>query len=380
MKLIFPSMLCLAVTAGLLAAGCSKQSAPAASQSAPQQYKLLTAAKSSAHLELQYACTIKGQQDVDLYPQVSGTIESILVDDGAEVTKGQRLFVIDPLAYQAAYEKAVANVSNAEATLATKKLNSENQTTLLAQHATSVFAQKSAQNEYHAAEAALALARAEMAAAKNDLDHTEILSPVHGVLGMVKYKVGALVSPNITSPLVSVSDNSRVHAYFSISEGDSIAVGRAIGEFEKDSKQEFKPPRVKLRLSDGSLYDTEGDLDAASGVIDEATGSVTIRATFDNPTGILRAGGAATLLLPIDINDVIVIPQTATFWVQDKAFVYAVENGVAKSRQIRVYPLDDGKSYVVQEGLKEGETIISEGAGLVREGTKVAAAAEGSAK
>ncbi|MBQ9275008.1 MAG: efflux RND transporter periplasmic adaptor subunit [Succinivibrio sp.] len=336
-------------------------------------YPTVTLAPTEATLQKEYSASLKGIQDVDVYPQVTGTIASIEVQDGALVNNGQVLLTIDPISYEAAYEKALANVNSAKAKLATSQLTYESRQKLLAQKAISYYDTQSALNTYNADQAALKQAEAELKGAENDLTHTNICSPLTGVSGIIKVRVGDLVSPSMSEPLVSLSDNSQILAYFSLSEREGLALSKWSGRYQNLSKL---APKVKLRLSDNTIFEEEGVIDAVSGVIDSSTGAVTIRAVFPNPEGILKSGGSATLIIPIELKDQLVIPQTATYEIQDRKFVYKVVDGKATSTQINVMPVDDGRTYVVIDGLKEGDVIISEGAGLVREGVQVNVASQ----
>lgn len=355
----------LLLSVGLLLSACQKKKSAAPREGS---YPVMVAQKSNRTLKTGYAATIKGKQTVEVRPQISGMITKILINEGDAVKKGELLFVIDQTAYKAAYEIAVANVQSAEANLSTAKLVLESNRDLYKQNVVSEFDLTTAQNDLKAAKAKLALAQAEEVSARNNLSFTEVRSPVNGVASMIPYRVGALVSSSITDPLVTVADDSEVYAYFSMAESQVLDLIQKYGSLQKAISQ---MPPVELQMSNGKMYPYKGHIDAVSGTIGNTTGAVSLRAVFQNPERLLREGGSGTVVIPSQVNNSIVIPQTATFELQDRIFVYKVVNGLATSQQIMVLDQNNGSEYIVESGLNVGDSIISEGAGLVREGTVV---------
>ncbi|MGI6222267.1 MAG: efflux RND transporter periplasmic adaptor subunit [Prevotella sp.] len=345
---------------------CSKkQQAQSAST-----YKTLTVSKSSATFQKEYSCTLQGVQAVEVRPQVSGTIKKICVREGANVKKGQVMFIIDQVPYKAAVANARATVANAKASVSSARLTLKSKEQLRKDNVVSDYDVEQALNSLNEAVATLQSAQAQLTSAVNDLSYTEVRSPADGVIGMIPYREGALVSSSIEEPLATVSDNSEVHAYFSISEAEAQKLISQYGSLNAAIKQ---MPTVQLRMSDGSVYEGKGKVDAVSGNVDSETGAVTIRASFSNSKGLLRNGGTGTILMPYEVSNSIIIPQEATYELQDKIFVYRVVNGKTKSTAITVLDYDDGTHYVVSSGLKVGDVIIAEGAGLLQEGIEVKA-------
>ena len=315
-----------------------------------------------------YSAAISGVQTVEIRPQVSGMITDILIEEGENVTKGQVLFVIDQTPYKAAYEIAVANVKSAEAALSTAKLILASNKDLYAQDVVSEFDLMTAQNDLTEAEARLALCKAEEVNASNNLSYTEVRSPVNGVASMIPYRVGALVSSNITQPLVTVSDDSHVYAYFSMAENQMLDMVQQYGSLNNAIRQ---MPEVELIMSSGQKYEHTGKINAISGTISESTGSVSIRAVFSNRNHLLRNGGSGTIIIPTTLHDCIIIPQSATYELQDRVFVYKVIDGKASSTEIRIASQNNGVEYIVTDGLEVGDIIVAEGAGLIKEGTAI---------
>lgn len=322
-------------------------------------YKTLVVSPGRCVMEKEYSATLKGVQSVEVRPQVSGTITEIRVGECERVRRGEVMFVIDQAPYRAALQTAEAAEANARLTLKSKGQ-------LHAEGVVSDFDVAQARNDLASAEAARDEAKAALASARNDLSYTEVKSPVDGVAGMMPYRVGALVSLSVEEPLTVVSDNSRVYAYFSVTEAE---MQRLIADHGSLERAMSTLPKVGLRMSDGTEYEGQGTVDAISGNVDSEKGSVTLRATFRNPSTLLRNGGSGTLVVPFERDSAIVIPQEATYEIQDKKFVYRVVDGKAKSTEVAVEPLNDGKDYVVTAGLKAGDVIVAEASKLAAEAT-----------
>ena len=331
-------------------------------------YETMTVSLSDRTLTTGYSAAISGVQTVEIRPQVSGMITDILIEEGENVQKGQVLFVIDQTPYKAAYEIAVANVKSAEASLSTARLILQSNKDLYAQDVVSEFDLMTAQNDLTEAEARLALCKAEEVNASNNLSYTEVRSPVNGVASMIPYRVGALVNSNITQPLVTVSDDSRVYAYFSMAENQMLDMVKQYGSLDNAIRQ---MPQVELIMSNGDRYEHTGKINAISGTISESTGSVSIRAVFSNRNHLLRNGGSGTIIIPTTLTGCMVIPQSATYELQDRIFVYKVVDGKASSTEIHIAPQNNGVEYIVTDGLEVGDVIVAEGAGLIKEGTPI---------
>ena len=331
-------------------------------------YPTLEIELSDRTLTTGYSAAISGVQTVEIRPQVSGMITDILIEEGEGVRKGQVLFVIDQTPYKAAYEIAMASVKSAEAALSTAKLIYESNQKLFDQDVVSEFDLMTAKNDLIDAEARLTLCKAEEVNASNNLSYTEVRSPVNGVASMIPYRVGALVNSNISQPLVTVSDDSKVYAYFSMAENQMLDMVQQYGSLNNAIQQ---MPEVELIMSNGQVYEHKGKINAISGTISESTGAVSIRAVFNNRNHLLRNGGSGSIIIPSEYKNRIVIPKTATYELQDRIFVYRVINGKASSTEITVSPQDNGKEYIVNSGLEVGDIIIAEGAGLIKEGTAI---------
>lgn len=365
MKTIRPFLTLLTIASLLAACHNSSQQQRHGDQA---QYKTMTVARGDQTLVSSYTARLQGRQIVEIRPQVSGRITRICINEGQQVSKGQTLFVIDQVPYQAALQVAKANVATAEAKLATAQMNYDNDRTLQAGHVVSDYTVQTSLNLLNEAKAALTLAKAQEESARNDLSYTEVKSPVNGSASMIPYHVGALVSSSIQEPLVTVADDHETYAYFSITENLALDLIQQYGALQRFVSQ---VPAVQLRLSNGTIYQQQGRIDAVSGTVEESTGAVTLRAVFPNPQHLLHNGGSASVLLSTKRQNCIVIPQEATFELQNRIFVYRVVDGKTKSTPIEVFRQNNGREYIVEQGLNEGDVIISEGAGLLKEGVKV---------
>lgn len=349
-----------------------KQQPSQQQQAQASVYPVLKLTTADRTLSESYTAVIESKQYVEVRPQVSGIITDVLVKEGANVRKGETLFIIDTIPYAAAYRQALAAVASAEAQVATAKLNLTGSEELYKQKVISDFELQTSVNSYNTAVANLANAKAQEASAANNLSFTKVKSPVNGSAGMTSIRVGAVVTA-MGESLINVSDNSQMHVYFSLPEKEVLALTAEYGSIEKTIAAY---PEVTLTLNDGSTYGYKGKIDAISGIVDKTTGTLSLRAVFSNPEGRLMSGASALINIPYERKNCIVIPQEATFEVQDKIFAYKVVDGKATSSQIRVFKVNDGKEYIVEDGLQVGDVIVAKGAGLLREGTPIAAASD----
>lgn len=324
---------------------------------------------SSASLSNSYPATIKGKQDVEIRPMVSGFITKLNVDEGSIVRKGQSLFTIDPVQYQAAVNVAKANVETAKAALSTQQLTVNNKRELNKKQIISDYDLQMAENQLLQSKANLAQAEAQLINAKNNLSYTNVTSPSDGVVGVVPFRVGSLVSPSSATPLTTVSDISQMFVYFSMTEKQLLNLTREGGSVKEILE---KMPPVRLQLIDGTMYADSGRVETISGVIDQSTGAVSMRAAFPNARNILRSGGTANVVFPNQLENIILVPQPATIEIQDKKFVYVAQaDNTLKTTEITVYPLNDGKYYLVTAGLKPGDKIVIEGVQNFKDGQTI---------
>lgn len=348
----------------LIVAGCKE--VPRMQMEA--EYDVMTVRPSDRMLSSTYSAAIRGRQDINIYPQVGGTLTKLCVVEGQRVKTGQTMFIIDQVPYEAALQTAVANVEAAMAQLATAQLTYDSKEELYKENVVSAFDLSTARNALLTAKAQLAQAKAQEVNARNNLSYTVVKSPADGVVGTLPYRVGALVSSAIPQPLTTVSDNSDMYVYFSMTENQLLELIRQYGSKDEALK---KMPGIELVLNDRSTYPQGGKIESISGVIDSNTGAVSLRAVFPNKEGLLHSGGAGNVVIPSQRTGVLVIPQTATYEVQDKYYVFRVVDGKAVSTPVQVTRVNGGQEYIVENGLNVGDVIVTKGAGLLREGTPI---------
>lgn len=336
---------------------------------ASNDFAVETIQTTTADLKTSYPATIKGMQDIEIRPKVSGYLVKLLVDEGATVRKGQPLFLIDSEQYRATVKAAKAQIRVCRANIATQKLTVDNKRMLFKQNIISSYDLKMAENTLASYEAQLAAAEAQLQSAQDNLRWCTVASPADGVVGSIPYRVGSLVSGQSAEALTTVSNISKMYVYFSMTEKQLLALTREAGGVNAAIK---KMPAVSLVLSDGTTYSQSGTISTVSGVIDPSTGSVQMRATFDNAQHILRSGGTGSILIPTHASDAIMVPQSATFDVQDKKFVYVVNaDKTVATREITVLPQNNGQTYVVASGLRAGERIVVDGVNQLKNGQKI---------
>ena len=361
----------------ILSACGSKGDASAAAGAAPA-LAVETITPGSIELETVFPSTIKGKTDIEVRPMVSGNITAVHVDEGQRVHKGQALFTIDQVPYQAAVDQAQASVNVASTAVQTAQISYDSNKALFDKNIISAHALQISANQLAQAKAQLAQAQAGLVNAQKNLSYTQVIAPSDGIVGTIPLRVGALASPSGLA-LTTVSDNSQVYAYFSLNEkqildltdGGASTLEAAIAAM----------PEVKLRLANGTVFPNPGKVATVSGVIDASTGSATVRALFSNNNNMLRSGSTGSVIMPMNQTDVIIVPQKATFEVQDRKFVYTVDaDNVLHSTPIEVLGIQDGRNYVVTSGLNQGDRIVVEGVGVkARDGitiTPVDAAAQ----
>ncbi|MCX2451745.1 efflux RND transporter periplasmic adaptor subunit [Pedobacter sp. PLR] len=349
----------------------SKQGGPGAGPAQVKEYKVLELQPRSATLNTDYPASIQGQQNIEIRPRVDGYVEKIFVDEGSVVRKGQPLFKINAPQFEQEVRTATASIKAAEADVSAANMAVNKVKPLVEKDIVSKYELESAQYTYQAKLAALAQAKAALSNARTNLGYTTVTSPVDGVVGAIPFRLGSLVSGTNTEPLTTVSSTGNVYAYFAFNE-------KLLLHFFKDgsgmtlAQKLAKLPEVSLILSDGTLYDHKGRIQTITGQINTTTGSANVRASFPNPKGMIRSGSSATVRIPDAIKDAILVPQSATFELQDKRFAVVVDkDGKTKSTAITVMKNTAGTYFVVEEGLKAGDKIVLEGVATLKDDTQI---------
>jgi membrane fusion protein (multidrug efflux system) len=331
---------------------------------APQTYSELTLGPRSTTIYNDFPATIEGIEIVQLRPMVDGYLEKIYAPEGANVSKGELLFQIQNPVYEQAVVTAKAAVTSAQANVNAAKMNVEKVRPLVEKDIVSKYELESAQYTLQSQVAALDEANAALHNAETNVGYTTLRSPITGVMGSIPYKIGDLISSTTSTPLTSLSRIDQVFAYFALSEKQLLNLSNRVPGATLQDKLDHLP-QVSLVLADGSQYPQKGRLMTASGFISTGTGTVSLKAQFVNPTGIIHSGASAVVRIPRTIDTALLVPQSATYQLQNKIFAYQViEGNKVISMPITGSATNDGKFIVVTGGLQRGDKILLNGFNL----------------
>lgn len=335
--------------------------------SAPQAVPVVTLKASTETTYQEYPAAITGLSTVEIRPQVAGILERVYVDEGTFVREGQPLFKIDDRPFTEQLNQANANLQAAEAAVESAKLEVEKMSRLTEQKMLSDFQLKTAQAAHKAALAQLEQAKAQVASARINVGYTTIKAPVSGYIGRLLRKQGSLVSPTDPDALTQLSDVRQLHVYFSLAERDFI---RFRDQYTGNSLEEklANVPPVHLILPDNSVYQSPGKIDMVDGQFDPNTGAITLRATFPNENGLLRAGNTGKIRLGLKHREAILVPQSATVELQDKIFVYALDDSNKVAKQPISIIAKSGPNYLIRHGLRSGDRIVVKGMDYLQDG------------
>ena len=315
----------------------------------------------------EYPASVEGIVNVEILPQVSGSLDKVFVDEGAYVSAGQPIFKINDLPYRAQYNNAVASLHAAQAAVLNAQLEVEKITPLVQNKVVSEYQLKTAQAALEVANANVEQAKANVSTAQINLGYTLIKAPVSGYIGRLLKKQGSLVAPTDADALTLLSDVHNVRAYFSLGEKDFVDFKEQYpGETLQDKLK--KLPTVTLLLADGSEYGKQGNIDMIDGQFDKNTGAITLRASFPNAQGLLRSGNTGKIRLSLLHRDALIIPESATVDMQDKVFVFTVGDSSKVKKQAITIVGQNGDNYLVKDGVKVGDQIVLSGVDKLQEG------------
>ena len=348
---------------------CKNGNQPQAGHS-PMPFPVQTVEKSNVTTYTEYAANIEGVQNIEIRPKVDGFIDRIYVDEGAEVKKGQLLFKLSAETLNQQVNAAKANISVAEAQVVSAQVEVDKITPLVEKNIVSSVQLKTAKSNLNAANAQLAAAKANYQNAKENLDYTIIKSPVDGMIGSIPYKVGSLVGRTETNPLTTVSNIKNVYAYFTLNEKQLLQFNRQLNGSSVEEKIE-QMPEVELVLADGTIYDEKGRIETINGMVNPRTGSISYRAIFPNTNHLLRSGISGKVKMPSDVNNIVLLPQQATFELQGKKFVYLVnKDNKVQSKEVIVSNTTD-THFIVKNGVQAGQKFVVDGLIKLREGMEI---------
>lgn len=326
-----------------------------------------TVNESSQETFIDYPAAIQGASDLEIRPQIAGTIDRVLVNEGQLVSKGQLLFQISELPFRAQLNNAKAALSAAKAAVLNAQLEIDKLSPLVQAKVVSAFQLQTAKTTHQIALANVEQASAAVNSAQINLNYTQIKAPISGYIGRLPKKQGSLVSPTDVDALTQLSDVHEVRAYFSLAETDFINFNTKYqGSSVADRLKHL--PSVALILADGEIYPVSGKIDMIDGQFDKTTGAITLRASFTNPKGLLRSGNTGKIRLGLAHEHAILVPQSATLDMQDKIFVFAVGKDNKVSKTAIAIDGKTGNDYLIKDGLKPGDQIVLSGLDRLQDG------------
>lgn len=368
---LFPSSF-LVIFLLIFSFSCSREKTNSPSQAGiAKDYPVVTLSPESVTIHQDFPATIEGQQVIEIRPMISGYIQEIYVNEGDHVRRNQLLFRIRNPMYEQQVNTAKASISRAEADVNTARMEIDKVKPLVDKQIVSEYRLRTAELQLESRDAALLQAQAELANAESNLAYTVIRSPEDGIIGTIPFKTGALVNSNMTQPLTTLSDITNVFAYFSWNEKQLLDfLSHSPGESIEDKMKNIPP--ATLILANATEYSEKGKIEMASGLISTETGSATFKAVFPNKNGLIRSGSSATVRVPEVLDSVFVIPQSATYELQDKRFIYKLmDSNKVTAVSIVATPSDDGRHFLVTDGLAAGDRVVVEGVNSLKEGVEI---------
>lgn len=358
------------LSACLILSSCGNSKNPQQQENI-QEFPVLSIAPQKADLFAEYPTTLQGEQTVEIRSKVDGYIEQVYVSEGTIVTKGQPLFKIDANSFQQEMNNKNAALLAAVANLETASIQTERTKVLVEKKIVNSFELTSAKNAEQVKKAELNQAKADLSAAKSKLAYTNIVSPINGVVGSLPYKIGSLVSSTSETALTTIANTKQIYAYFSMSQQQ---LGAFLNQYDGQKVNEkFKHmPQVSLLMQGGEMYSTKGKIETLSGVLNASTGAANFKAVFPNPEARLWSGASATIRIPTQLNNAIMVPKSATFELQGKYFVFKVDQkNIVHHTAIDIMEAVTDKDYVVTKGLAAGDHIVTGGLGNLKDGMKI---------
>jgi len=318
----------------------------------------------------EYPATVQGTVNVEIRPQVSGYLEKIFVEDGAYVSAGQPLFRINSKEYSQFSNTAATNIQAAKAAVEKAQVEVDRLQPLVDHKVIAEVQLRTAKAALHQEQAAYQQALSGKGSADITLGYTLITAPVSGYVGHINFKQGSLIGKGEADPLTVLSEVNNVHAYFSMSEADFFSFFAAVPGKTAEEKIQHIPP-VDLALADNSVYGNKGKVELVQGQFDRSSGSISFRAVFANNDKLLRSGITGRIRIPFFQQNKLMVPQQATYELQDKVYVFAVtDSNKVISKQITIAGKSEG-NYIVSKGVVNGETIVYSGLQRLRDGASI---------
>lgn len=351
----------------LVAVSCDKKQEQQARPAIPYAAVEVPVKTVTGHRSFQ--ATIEGRVNNSVRAKISGYIQELYVDEGQHVTKGQPLFRLETNILNQSANAAKSGIVAAESSVNVAQVEVDKLIPLVEKNIVSAVQLETAKANLSRAKSQLAVAKADYQSVEANIDYSIIKSPISGVVGALPFKTGSLVGPNDPTPLTVVSDDSEVFAYFSMTEKEYFDfLTETEGKTVKDKVNNL--PEVTLTLANKTTYSEKGKIQTVTGQVDPNTGTVQFRAVFNNANGLLSNGNSGLVNIPTTYENVIVVPESATYEQQGIFYVFKVENDTAVSTPIAINARVAGMA-IVNSGVKKGDKIITSGIGTLRNGTAV---------
>jgi membrane fusion protein (multidrug efflux system) len=346
---------------------CKKEVAP---EVKPLGISVVKVLQQDVRLESEFTGQTFGQSDIQINPRVDGVIESLNFKEGSIVTKGQLLYTIDPLPFQAKLNEAEGSLAEVEARLAKTKSDYDMMVPLAKMNAVSQRELIAAKAAYNASTASIKAAKANLENSRIELGYCRVVAPISGLIGISKVREGDYVRPGTASVLNTISDLGDVRVRFTISEQEYLRIFREIAK--KNSSLVGAGKLVSLVLSDGSIYPETGKISFADRQIDPTTGAVTIEAAFANPDRLIRPGQFAKILVVTDVRkNALLIPQRSVIEMQGIFQVYVLDkDNKVEMKMVQIGPAYKD-SYIVIEGLTVNDKVALGGTSLLKSGSVI---------
>lgn len=352
----------LLVILGTSAVGCSdKESAPQASVPALDVVETVTKDVVGYNL---FPATIQGKINNDVRAKIQGYVQEVYVHEGQVVNKGQALFRLEANTLAETASAAKSGIAVAQANVHASQVEVDKLIPLVEKGIIGSVQLETAKANLASAKSMLAQAQANYGTANANVNYAVVHAPISGIVGQLPLKKGSLVGPSDPTPLTTVADISSVYAYFSMNEKEYFRfLNSTKGKTLTEKIQNL--PEVQLQLADGSIYSEKGKIETVSGQIDVVTGTVQFRAAFPNPNKLLSNGNSGTVLVPKEYNNVLVVPEVASFEQQGKVNVFKVVNDTVISTMVDVTDRVNNM-LIVNSGVKKGDVIVVSGIGSLR--------------
>ncbi len=336
----------------------------------PPEFKVKKLDTTTAVVNIDFSAVIQSKEVIQIRSKVTGYLDKVLVAEGGVIRKGQSLFKINDADFVQQVNAAKAATELAESNVSIAQLEIEKLEPLVKKGIISPYELQTAHDRKGAATAQLQQAKAQLENARINLGYTNITSPVDGILGRIIVREGSLIAAG-SDELTTVSGFGDIWAYFSFDEKKVASILSKKVESGKQEQLSNEDRNAQLIMSDGTIYEHKGMLETASGIIDRATGSIQLKVVFPNPDMQILSGSSGVVRFPNTYHGCILVPQSATFEMQDKIMAYTVgADNTVEGVSLTISGVSSDNNYVV-ENLTPGIVLVTEGADKLKEGQKI---------